>query len=317
MNRTTDNMQDKTPYGAHDENDADMKLNFFLDNCTPFEINTDKIKLRTYRKIHEYDKKMQRRRIIVRTVSAAACLLLAFVVAVCLYNSRVASTSPLASGEHAVAKSSEKLEKFVVPVGQTRTLVLSDGIKIIANSRSRILYPKTFSGSIREVYVDGEAYFDVAHNASKPFIVHGDGFALKVLGTRFNVNNYRGKQARIVLLNGSVEVTTGKSNKVNMRPDEQLLLSDGNIDSLTSVDTSDCTSWIDGIIVLDGETIVQTASRIENFYGISIVCAPSLSDVRLYGKLELKKDVTDVLKVITRLSGTKFRKTDNTISITR
>ena len=102
-----------------------------------------------------------------------------------------------------------------------------------------------------------------------------------------------------------------------MRPDEQLLLSDGNIDSLTSVDTSDCTSWIDGIIVLDGETIVQTASRIENFYGISIVCAPSLSDVRLYGKLELKKDVTDVLKVITRLSGTKFRKTDNTISITR
>lgn len=52
MNRTTDNMQDKTPYGAHDENDADMKLNFFLDNCTPFEINTDKIKLRTYRKIH-------------------------------------------------------------------------------------------------------------------------------------------------------------------------------------------------------------------------------------------------------------------------
>lgn len=57
MNRTTDNMQDKTPYGTHEENDADMKLNFFLDNCTPFEINTDKIKLRTYRKIHEYDRK--------------------------------------------------------------------------------------------------------------------------------------------------------------------------------------------------------------------------------------------------------------------
>lgn len=317
MNKTTNNMQDKTPYGSRGENDADMKLKFFLDNCTPFEINTDRIKLRTYHKIHEHDRKMQRRRIVVRAVSAAACLLLVFVAAMWLYSSRVASTSPLALGGHAVAESSEKFEKFVVPVGQTRTLVLSDGTKIIANSRSRILYPKTFKGSTREVYVDGEAYFDVAHNASKPFIVHGDGFALKVLGTRFNVNNYHGKQARIVLLSGSVEVTTGKNNKVNMRPDEQLLLSDGDIDALTSVDTSDCTSWTDGIIVLDGETISQTASRIENFYGVSIVCSPSLSDIRLYGKLELKKDVTDVLKVITQLSGTKYSKTGNTVSITR
>ena len=315
MDIKTNNTDSRTSYDANKEMDADAKLKHFLDDYTSFSIDTDKIKLRTYEKIRRHERKTQLRTMALKSLATTACLLAFFMAAVYLYNKNM-MTAPTEKTV-IVAKVKEKMEKLVVPVGQTRTLVLSDGTKIIANSRSKIYYPKKFRGATRDVYVDGEAYFDVAHNAAHPFIVHGEGFSLKVLGTKFNVNNYHGKQARIVLLSGSVEVTAGKKNKVCMRPDEQLLLSDGNIDALTSIDTSDCTSWTDGILALDGETIAETTSRLESFYGVNIVCSPSLSDTRLYGKLELKDNITDVIKIITQLSGTKYKKTDNMINITR
>lgn len=315
MNRTTNNTDHRTSYDEDRDMDADLKLKHFLESYTSFSIDTDKIKLRTYEKIRRHNRMAQIRIMALKSLATAACMLAFFLAAVYLYDNRLTQTP--SAKLYVTTTEKKKLEKFVVPVGQTRTLVLSDGTKIIANSRSKIYYPKKFSGSTRDVYVDGEAYFDVAHNASHPFVVHGDGFSLKVLGTKFNVNNYHGKQASIVLLSGSIEVTAGKNNKVCMRPDEQLLLSDGNIDALTNVDTSDCTSWTDGIIVLNGETIAGIVSRLENFYGVNIICSPSLSDTRLYGKLELKKHVTDVIRIITQLSGTKYTKTDNMISITK
>lgn len=98
-----------------------------------------------------------------------------------------------------------------VPVGQRVNLQLPDGTSVWLNASSEIIYPAYFSGSTREIHLNGEAYFEVEHNASKPFIVHTETFDIKVLGTKFNVEAYKGMEGfTTALMEGSVEVTDRK-----------------------------------------------------------------------------------------------------------
>ena len=81
-----------------------------------------------------------------------------------------------------------------VPAGQRVKLTLQDGTEVWLNSQTKLTYPALFSGKERRVTVDGEAFFDVAKNPEKPFIVSSQGVEMKVLGTKFNVHSYPGKE---------------------------------------------------------------------------------------------------------------------------
>ena len=111
--------------------------------------------------------------------------------------------------------------------GAKSTIFLQDGTKVILNADSKLRFPKSFSGATREIYLTGEAFFDVAHNAAMPFIIHTDKMNIKVLGTEFNVKSYPEDSAyETTLIRGSIEVTLKDrpSDRIILKPKEKLIV---------------------------------------------------------------------------------------------
>lgn len=111
--------------------------------------------------------------------------------------------------------------------GMIGSTLLPDGTKIWLNSSSRLTYPSSFSGSTREVTLDGEAYFKVTQNAEKPFIVHTGNSSIKVVGTEFNVDAYESNGfIATTLVNGSIEFNYKNedniSHTIQVKPNEQV-----------------------------------------------------------------------------------------------
>lgn len=104
--------------------------------------------------------------------------------------------------------------QLITPYGKRGTLVLEDGTKIWLNARSRIIYPTQFSDHQREVFVEGEVYFDVTPDKKRPFIVKTDRINVQVLGTKFAISAYKEeKQSHVVLASGTVNVYTDQNKK--------------------------------------------------------------------------------------------------------
>ena len=113
-----------------------------------------------------------------------------------------------------------------VPNGQRVSLTLSDGTKVWLNSHSKFTYPARFSSKERDVKLEGEGFFEVAHNEKSPFVVHADLLHVKVLGTKFNVRAYDEEPSSITLAEGKVEVATNDNeHKVTLKPNEQVTYS--------------------------------------------------------------------------------------------
>ncbi|WP_343745924.1 FecR domain-containing protein [Chitinophaga sp.] len=114
------------------------------------------------------------------------------------------------------------MDTLDVPRGRQFSLRLADGTQVWLNAASRLIFPAAFHGAAREVTVEGEAFFEVARQASQPFVVHAGKTAMKVLGTGFNVNAY-GQELITTLATGKLLVTAGQEQVV-LQPDEQAIL---------------------------------------------------------------------------------------------
>lgn len=120
-------------------------------------------------------------------------------------------------------------QKISAPAGQRVQLELSDGTQVWLNARTKIEYPAAFVGKDRRVKLDGEAYFQVAKNASKPFIVQTSKGDVEVLGTKFNVESYSDDNTfTTALMEGAVKVTAG-GYQCNLKPNQMAYLKDGKI----------------------------------------------------------------------------------------
>ncbi len=132
------------------------------------------------------------------------------------------------------------------------------------NAASSLTYPTAFNSNERKVTITGEAYFEVAHDASKPFTVSKGATAVQVLGTHFNVNAYDDELAiRVTLLEGSVKVTDGTTAKT-IRPGDQAQVKGTSIDLFTGIDTDEVIAWKEGKFKFnsaDIETILRQAAR--------------------------------------------------------
>lgn len=198
------------------------------------------------------------------------------------------------------SKADEVVEynQLLVPAGKRARVELSDGTHLTVNSQSKVIYPRCFSGDIRKIYAEGEIFLDVAHDKKHPFIVEANGFNLRVLGTKFNISNYEGEATNIVLVEGSVEVTDKNAKKAKMVPSDLLNIADGAIAYQKQVDVVEYISWVDGILLLSGTPLSEIAQRLSKYYGVSVECDPSVKEEKVYGKLDLKDDIEEVLKCI-------------------
>jgi transmembrane sensor len=169
-------------------------------------------------------------------------------------------------------KASEIVYNYISTArGRQWQLTLGDGSKVWLNAASSIRYPVTFTGATRQVEISGEAYFEIAKNPAKPFIVKTAGQEIRVLGTRFNVNSYSDEpDARITLLEGSVKIT-GANQSVIIRPGEQARQAQtGGPTVISGVDLVETMAWKDGVFRFRDATIEPLMRQIARWYDVEI-----------------------------------------------
>ena len=162
-----------------------------------------------------------------------------------------------------------------VPYGKRFNIIFSDGSRVFLNSGSKIKYPiKFLSNQKREVFLEGEAFFDVTENKSDLFIVNSNGINVEVYGTKFNVRNYpEDNNSDIVLVNGSIGITNSQNNNVTkLTPGykgsvnkESLLI------EKSKINTKIYTSWIDGEFIFRNESFSQILKKLERLYNVTII----------------------------------------------
>lgn len=293
---------------------GDIKLKAFIQHSTPPEIDISAIKKKAFLKMHQQERKSRQRRILMYVGSVAATL---FILIGIKYIVTGDAIDGLPRTEITELMADVYDEEVEVPIGEKMTLMLADGTKIIANSRTIVRYPKRFDGECREVYVKGEAYFDVAHDAEHPFLVHSDNFRVKVLGTKFNVNNYDASDSQVVLVQGSVELKTTNNDRVRMKPNELVNLQEGGFAEKRLVNTDEYTCWMQGMINLDGEGIESVAQRLSHYYGVTILFDDEMPADKLYGKLVLSDHVNEVLRAIETMTKTRMKIHGDTIHLVK
>ncbi|WP_154857369.1 FecR family protein [Cyclobacterium xiamenense] len=164
------------------------------------------------------------------------------------------------------------VEKTVLP-GQKLQLELPDHTKVWVNANSEIRFPKAFSSDFRDVYLDGEAFFEVQQESARPFRVFAGGITTEVLGTRFNIK-VQEEKTELALLDGSVRVNIGQNRESQrvLSPGQQATYYPDTSDFLRirSFDREKAFLWKDRIIHFENQRFATIIPMLENWYGVSI-----------------------------------------------
>lgn len=195
---------------------------------------------------------------------------------------------------------------------QMAQVELPDGTQVSLNANTRLEYPTRFADKKREVRVDGEAYFEVAHNEEKPFVVHTSRSEVEVLGTKFYVEDYADSEVSATsLMEGSVEVTSG-GTRLRLQPNQKATLADGRMVVSTIADL-DVYRWREGLICLKNKTVPEVMDIFEKYYGVQFTYPHDREFKNLIsGKFRISDGVEHALKVLQRnVSFTYVRDEEN------
>ena len=209
-----------------------------------------------------------------------------------------------------------KMNTLVIPYGNRSTIILADGTKVWLNAGSRLIYPSRFVDKNREVYLVGEAFFNVERNEKQPFVVKTSGLSVKVLGTRFNVSAYPEDRAvQTVLTEGSVEVIRANAaglfeNGVILEPGQMALWNQKYKEpKVYHVDVEHYTLWIEGIFSFSATDLNRVIKKLERYYNISFhYTDPMDGTIKISGKLDVAKEQDEVFEYLERLTGLSFVK---------
>ncbi|MES2332014.1 MAG: FecR domain-containing protein [Bacteroidota bacterium] len=157
------------------------------------------------------------------------------------------------------------------PRGGKYDLTLSDGTKVWLNAASSIRYPSVFAGSSRSVEITGEVYFEVAHDASKPFTVSVAGQKIEVLGTHFNINAYSDEPAiKTTLLEGSVRISNGTSSAVLQPGHQAVVHADQRIIINKDADVEEAMAWHEGLFKFQEADIKTVMRQLSRWYDVEV-----------------------------------------------
>ena len=209
-----------------------------------------------------------------------------------------------------------KNNELIIPKGGEYQVVLADGTKGWLNSASRLIYPQSFMGKERRVVLSGEAFFDVAHDAERPFIVETSRMNVKVLGTRFNVNDYDdNEEVSTTLVNGSVEIVSGGQQAFRLVPGEQAYGKENELEK-REVNVRLYTSWIDGKFLFNNTELEEIAKQISRWYDVEIFfSSENVKKVRFTGAIVKFKPLDDLVRMIESTSQVRFSVKGKTIVI--
>ena len=277
----------------------------------------------------------RRRRLFLYTGSAAAALLLVLM----LRYIRNDKPEPVLNE----ASVSAKLIYISLP-GERKSFQLPDGSTVLMNGGSSIEVSKDFNATHRKISLKGEAYFNVTHNAKKPFIIHTDNINVKVLGTEFDVKAYpEDKTTEAILIRGSVEVTLHNKpeDKIILKPRHKLIIQNElaaikKADStvITSkaipekikmldvtVNASDSTvmetSWKDNRLNFNNETLAEVAIKLERWYGVKVSVDKDIAHKYKFTGIFENETINETLKALQLSLFFHYRIKDGNILITK
>ncbi|MFC4219138.1 FecR family protein [Flagellimonas marina] len=209
-----------------------------------------------------------------------------------------------------------------VPRGKTFKLILSDGTWVHLNAGTSLRFPVNFlPDANREVFLLGEAYFEVARDEQSPFIVQANDMEVEVLGTHFNVSSYEGSNHHTVLVEGSVQVNNKIAKTLNFEP---LVIKPGQKASLVpeglninEVDVKDYIGWTQDLLIFNDDSFTEIIQKIERRYNVEVENNYSeLNDSRFHGKFS-EESIIDLMNTFKESANFDYLINDGKIIINK
>ncbi|MEO5889332.1 MAG: FecR domain-containing protein [Ferruginibacter sp.] len=224
------------------------------------------------------------------------------------------NTATLAYNAEDIAAGETVYNTLSTPSGGQYQLILQDGTKVWLNASSSIYFPTVFKGKERNVTVTGEAYFEVAKNAAKPFKISVDDMKVQVLGTHFNIMAY-GDESSIntTLLEGSVKISKGSSNKLLVPGQESRINKAGDI-KIVAAEIEEVMAWKNGWFQFNGYDIEKVMRQISRWYNVDVVYEGKIPPGHFSGIVSRTNDISQVLKII-QAGGVRFKITGRKVTV--
>ncbi len=216
-----------------------------------------------------------------------------------------------------LAEGSIEWHTLKIPRGGEYKLMLDDGTEVWLNAESELKYPVSFTARQRVVHLTGEAYFKVAHDVDKPFIVSSEFQSIRVYGTEFNVNTYDADAITTVLVEGVVGLQYGDNKETKLKPGELAALQAYATDvEVKSVDTYTYTAWKDGEFVFDNETLNSITNKLSRWYDVEFTFSNNaINSYRFTCHLKRYDNLEDLLFFFENTSNIRFVKKGKTIRV--
>ena len=240
----------------------------------------------------------------VRPVSSSRTAPIVTLRGSCMVWSDTVRSSP--SPTTATRTSASPAVTHTTSTGQRAEVLLADGTRALLSVESHLRVPADYGGGARDVYLDGEAFFDVRHDEHKPFRVHVEGGIAEDLGTEFVVRAYRGDTSvTVVVASGEVALRADAANArkdvVSLTP-RQLgrLHSDGRLSMADGVDVEAFLAWTRGRVAFKDQPFARVARELERWYDVKIDIADSaLADAPLIASFD-NQPLDEVLRILSR-----------------
>ena len=211
-----------------------------------------------------------------------------------------------------------RMNRIVTPIGGEYQVVLPDGTKVWLNADSYLEFPSKFSEKQRKVVAKGEVYFDVASNKEWPFIVESGGVKLKVLGTEFNIRNYKDEDEIVTtLVEGSVEVSNTLKEKVILEPGREVLIASGaHSMKERAADMESVTAWRKGRFIFKKKRVEDIMYDLARWYNIKIFFSNSnVKDVSMTLDVPRYGNIEDILSLMEGTREVSFEISGNVIRV--
>lgn len=205
--------------------------------------------------------------------------------------------------------------RLITPRGGEYTVVLADGTQVWLNADSELKYPVQFLDTVRRVYLRGEAYFAVAKREYQPFVVVSEGIQVTVLGTEFNLRNYRAEEMATTLVEGAVWLTHKSGGECCLKPGQQAVVRNGGI-VVKEVETSRYTCWKEGYFSFDDKTLDEILQELARWYDFTYFYRNSgLAEQVLTAKLRKFDSVDKIFDILTETRHFGFVVRGKTITV--
>ena len=200
---------------------------------------------------------------------------------------------------YAESSKSQQYNTIIVPPGQRINLILADNTNVWLNANTTFRYPSKFARKNREVFLDGEAWFDVSKNKKKPFIVKTEQGEVRVTGTTFNLEAYSEYKNFVTsLFEGSVDIYQNNAKLATLKPNQKGMLQNDRY-FISTIDNTDKYLWRDGLIAFDNMKLEDILFELEKYFDIQIeINTKKLPQHRYTGKFRQADGVDYALRVL-------------------